>query len=125
MWFDVQAALAEIEGGQSTAPEAATLATLATTATIPARVANVASVATPPALENEAEASEAMPSVANVADVATPETFPHGASVAGTPLTWTGRVVSIEAWRRLSEWDRHGPKGRNWSGVAKVWEWSK
>ena len=96
MWFDVQAALVEIEGGDIPVPEAYPPATSATPATKPARVAIVASVATP-------------------------ETFPHGRSVAGHPLTWTGRVVSLDAWRHLSEWEKHGPNGRHWCGIARNW----
>ena len=41
-----------------------------------------------------------------------PDMWRHGASVAGNPLTWTGRVVSLDAWRNLTEWERHGPDGR-------------
>lgn len=41
---------------------------------------------------------------------------------AGRVRTWTGRVVSIEAWRRLSAWDRHGPNGRRWNGLTRSWE---
>lgn len=121
MWFDVQAALAEIEGGDIPAPEAYPPATSATPATKPARVAIVASVATPPAPHSEADTPEAAPRVASVASVATPETFPHGRSVAGHPRTWTGRVVSLDAWRHLSEWERHGPNGRHWCGIARNW----
>ena len=50
------------------------------------------------------------------------ETFPHGLSVGGSPLTWTGRVVSLDTWRRLSEWERHGPNGRLWNGITGQWE---
>ncbi|GGE17399.1 hypothetical protein SAMN05421774_10447 [Gemmobacter megaterium] len=31
-------------------------------------------------------------------------------SVTDRPMTWTGKVVSLDAWRRLSAWDRHGPE---------------
>jgi len=121
MWFDVQAALAEIEGGDIPAPESDPPATSATPATKHARVAIVASVATPPAQNPESNAPETAPHVAKVASVATPETFPHGLSVAGNPLTWTGRVVSLDAWRRLSEWEKHGPNGRHWCGITRNW----
>jgi hypothetical protein len=47
------------------------------------------------------------------------ETFRHGVSVAGNPLTWTGRVVSLAAWRNLTEWERHGPNGQHWNGIIK------
>jgi hypothetical protein len=51
----------------------------------------------------------------------TPQTFPHGVSVNGAPLTWTGRVVPLHEWRQLTEWERHGPNGRVWCGLAKRW----
>lgn len=121
MWFDVQAALAEIEGGDIPAPEAYPPATSATPATKPARVANVASVATPPAQHPEADTPKAASRVARVASVATPEAFPHGVSIAGNPCTWTGRIVSLDAWRQLTEWERHGPNGRHWCGIARNW----
>ena len=42
---------------------------------------------------------------------------------AGRVRTWTGRVVSLDAWRKLSAWDRHGPNGRHWDGRTGSWEW--
>lgn len=36
-------------------------------------------------------------------------------------ITWTGRVVSLDEWRSLSEWDRHGPNGRLWCGLCREW----
>lgn len=104
MWFDVQAALAEIKGAPKPAPDARPPATSATSATKPARVADVASVAAPPARQTAAS-----------------ETSPHGLSVAKSPLTWTGRVVSLDHWRKLSEWERHGPNGQHWCGIARDW----
>jgi hypothetical protein len=53
------------------------------------------------------------------------ETFRHGVSLTGQPLTWTGRIVSLEAWRILNEWEKHGPNGRHWNGITKQWEQSK
>lgn len=118
MWFDVQAALAEIEGGDIPAPEAGPPATSATSATKPARVAIVAGVATPPAQNRDPDMPDAAPRVARDA---APETFSHGRSVAGHPRTWTGRIVSLDAWRHLSEWEKHGPNGRHWCGIARSW----
>lgn len=63
------------------------------------RVADLAGVAT--------ENPKASPSAKQ-----TEKAFPYGASVGGRPLTYTGRVVSLEAWRSLSEWEKHGPRGR-------------
>lgn len=52
----------------------------------------------------------------------TPEAFPYGVGITGTPRTWTGRVVSLDEWRRLSEWDRHGSTGKIWNGLTRQWE---
>ena len=57
----------------------------------------------------------------NVAQAATTATFRHGRSPGGRPLTWTGHVVSLDEWRNLSDWDRHGPNGRRWCGNSKGW----
>ena len=140
MWFDVRAASDKIEGGTKSAPEVQAPATSATTATQAGRVAKVAGVATHPTWENETRPTDNAPHVAVVARVATPpaqkpetkrpardeprnrENYPHGLSCGGRPLTWTGRVVSLAAWRQLSEWERHGPRGRMWNGLTQQWE---
>ena len=49
--------------------------------------------------------------------------FRHGFGVGGSPLTWTGRVVSLSAWRQLTEWEKHGPDGRVLNGKTKRWGW--
>lgn len=47
---------------------------------------------------------------------------PHGiCALTGEPRTWTGRIVSLDAWRKLSDWDRHGPAGRLHCGICKAW----
>ena len=51
-----------------------------------------------------------------------PEHFPHGVSVTGSPKTWTGRVVPVDDWRNLTEWEKHGPNGRHWNGITQNWE---
>jgi len=38
------------------------------------------------------------------------------------PRTWTGRVVSLAAWRDLTDWERHGPRGQYWDGASGQWE---
>jgi hypothetical protein len=50
------------------------------------------------------------------------ETFRHGVSLTGQPLTWTGRIVSLDAWRTLTEWEKHGQNGRHWNGITQTWE---
>lgn len=118
MWFDARAKLAEIQGRPGATP--------ATPATNQAasRVADVASVAMPlhskPAIR-----------VADIADVAThrikdpqpPEAFPYGTGcgLGHMPKTWTGRVVSLDEWRKLTDWDRHGPDGKHWCGKRREW----
>lgn len=41
--------------------------------------------------------------------------------VTGRPMTWTGKVVSLDTWRKLSAWDRHGPDGRLFCGICRAW----
>jgi hypothetical protein len=53
------------------------------------------------------------------------EAFRHGVSVSGKPKTWTGRIVSLDAWRNLTEWEKHGPNGRHWNGRTRQWETPK
>ncbi|MCL6286021.1 hypothetical protein M3P21_21120 [Ruegeria sp. 2012CJ41-6] len=50
-----------------------------------------------------------------------PAETPHGNSVGGRHRTWTGKVVSLEAWRQLTEWEKHGPNGRVWDGSTQQW----
>jgi hypothetical protein len=102
MWFDAQAALAEIEGGVLPPSDPATVP----------RVAQVAQVARPPARN---------PETAPRADTVAAD-FKHGFAFDGRPRNWTGLVVSLAAWRDLSDWERHGPNGRHWNGITKGWE---
>ena len=106
MWFDARAKLAEIEG---------TPATTATTATNAPKVAIVAVVAT----HLRQKPKPATPARADDPDATT---FRHGQAPNGRPVTWTGAVVSLAAWRDLTAWERDGPDGRHWSGVTQRWE---
>jgi hypothetical protein len=107
MWFNPRAKLAEISGQHPATP--------ATTATNrdepPPRVASVASVATPPRPKPQA----APPDAAG---------FPHGTAcdMGLYPRTWTGRVVSLQAWRELTDWEKHGPRGGHWNAATGEWE---
>lgn len=139
MLFDFQAALAEIL--------ACPAATPATPATPPPRVANVAEVARAPSAKpapafrhygKEGEQAEpvamALPDARKPADPAQapflhsgkadpPEApFPYGFGPNGNPRTWTGRVVSLDDWRRMSAWERHGSTGQLWNGITRQWE---
>lgn len=50
--------------------------------------------------------------------------FPYGTALGLglMPITWTGRVVSMADWHGMTDWQKHGPNGREWSGVTKQWE---
>ena len=119
MWFDVDAALAEIMGETQGFVEHKPAATSAALATAPRSVAIVAGVAASVDLEPETTNCETGLSLAGIV---APEGFPHGISVGGHPLTWTGRVVNLDEWRRLSDWERHGPRGKQWNGLTGQWE---
>jgi len=122
MWFDAQAELAKLAGGRGNdAHPPATLATSATSRASVAIVAIVADVAAPPATT----ATSATPAQRIASRVVTPNAFPHGLAINGNPLTWTGRIVSLDEWRRLTEWERRGPNGRHWCGIKKQWEYRK
>jgi predicted component of type VI protein secretion system len=118
MWFDAQAKLQEIAGDPP-----ATSATSATQAPDPRPMSQKLQV-------SQAPEAETVCHVAKVASVATPPrrevqappSAPPCQSNGGRALTWTGRVVSLDAWRALTEWERHGPRGRRWCGLSRQWE---
>ncbi len=121
--FDLDAALAEIV--------ALPPATVATPATNGANVAKVAGVAAPHAENNpQAQPAEVTPFPTPEPPQPSrpapsrpePDAFPYGHSVDGQPLTWTGKVVSLAEWKRLSDWDKHGSTGKVWNGLTRAWE---
>lgn len=130
MWFDPYKALAEIEA-RGLSPEDPPCASGQPVLSVvseggrpmpPAAVgqggiARIAQIARPPVqnpkIGREAARPEYLPA---------PEAFTHGRSVTGKPLTWTGRIVSLDAWRRLSDWERHGSTGKLWNGLTGQWE---
>lgn len=121
MWFDAQAELAKLGGGrESDTFPPATMATLATNAP---GVAKVAIVAAPLATTatSAAPAQRPAPRVASVATPSASEINPQAETAGGRVATWTGRVVSLDEWRRLTEWERHGPNGRQWCGITSTW----
>lgn len=121
--FDLDAALAEIV--------ALPPATVATPATNGASVANVADVAAQPA-ENKPTPQPAEVTPFPTLDAPQPsrpapsrpepDAYPYGRSFDGKPLTWTGKVVSLAEWKRLSDWDKHGSTGKVWNGITRAWE---
>ena len=50
------------------------------------------------------------------------DAFRHGQDMNGHPRTWTGQIVSLEAWQGLSDWERHGSTGKVWNGLTRAWE---
>ncbi|MFD1157911.1 hypothetical protein [Roseovarius aestuarii] len=48
--------------------------------------------------------------------------YPFGTSPGGRPVTYTGKVVSLDAWRSLSDREKHGPGGKHWGGQSQQWE---
>lgn len=106
MLFDARAALAEILAQGAATP--------ATPATDGPNVASVASVAVPQCKTVEG----AHPSVPTPPH----HGFPYGLGCGGRPHTWAGKVVSLEEWRRLTDWERHGSTGKVWNGRTRQWE---
>lgn len=119
MLFDVQAALADILA------EPVAVATPATPATNPAEhppLSRMSRVSQSPDVSTEEDAS-VMPLAPSPASIPSqPDAFPYGTSPGGRPLTVTGRVVSLDAWRSLTDWERHGARGRIWNGRTRRWE---
>jgi hypothetical protein len=114
MWFNPHAKLVEIVGHPP-----ATSATTATQAQ-PARTVSQMS-----RLSQRLYSQKPVSRVAEVASVATPlapEMEPNGGTAGGRVATWTGRVVSLDDWRLLIAWERHGPNGRHWNGITRQWE---
>ncbi|PTX75816.1 hypothetical protein [Sulfitobacter mediterraneus] len=101
--FDPRAELAEIRKQRPTAATPATSATQ--TAKTHPHVAKVADVAVPRPEISEIPTND----------------MGHGFAINGHPKTWTGNIVSLDAWRGLSDWERHGPNGRVWCGVCREW----
>jgi hypothetical protein len=123
MWFDARAKLAEIL--------AHTPATTASTATIPGNsapgVAEVATVAAPHRFKSNVSPMKEAKGPRHLPQPPKPlprEAFHHGTAcgLGDMPRTWAGRVVSLADWRNLTDWERHGPRGRHWNGLTRQWE---
>ena len=106
MWFDVNANRADIEAHPVPSTASATV------------TAPVALAMSQKSRMSQPSGGEKRRNVADVAEVATPDASP---SASDEPRTWTGRVVSLAEWRRLSAWERHGPNGRLWCGICRAW----
>ena len=109
--FDPRAALRKIENGDLTPANPANPANLEPSHG--ARLAELAELAAP---EREIAKIDDAP------DAHGSNEFRYGFTFTGRPKTWTGKIVSLDEWRRLSAWDRHGPDGRVWNGKTRAWE---
>ena len=85
----------------------------------PGKMAQTALVARTVAPKPEIAPEAAKP--ANLVQAA-PDAFAHGRSVAGNARAWTGRVVCLADWRKLSDWEKHGSTGKIWNGLTRQWE---
>jgi hypothetical protein len=104
MLFDVKAALAEILDGGVAIPAISAI-----------------SEEEPPAKSQESRQSQ--PSHVDPPTQADDNASdpPAPVSADGYCRTWSGRIVRLDEWRRLSEWDRHGPDGRMFCGICREW----
>lgn len=116
MGFNLDAALAEI-----LATPVATVATVATNRQSVAKVAGVAAYQPPATKPPEVLPFTPPPSAKPIPSREDDDTFRHGRSATGNPVTWTGRIVRLDEWKRLSEWDSHGQDGRLWCGICREW----
>lgn len=123
MLFDVQSTLAEILSSPLATP-----ATAATPALEIAPVSRVSQVSRsqPAELQNvhalpvsqKSRVSQSQQAGNRAGDA---DQFRHGRSATGNPVTWTGRIVSLDEWKRLSAWERHGQDGRLFCGACREW----
>lgn len=128
MWFDARAALVRIESGAHPTPEALDRADAQgsrnsqppavqsgnrTAQPAPAQFARFAGFATPRRTEPE-------PSPCASLDT---RGFSYGTAcdLGDYPRTWTGRIVAVAEWKRLTDWERDGPNGRLWCGKCQAW----
>ena len=120
MLFDVQAALAEILSSPvatpaTQAPERAPVSRLSQVSR--SQAAGFQNVHALP-MSQKSRVSQSQRTEIPAGDT---DQFRHGRSATGNPVTWTGRIVSLDEWRRLSAWDRHGQDGRLWCGICQEW----
>lgn len=119
MLFDVRAALAEIQNDIRYAAKPANYAKPIGDAPPVSRVSQVSQCAEPQNRSSPGGQLFPPPAIQIQAD---DDPFPHGRAVNGNPKTWTGRIVSLDEWQRLSDWDRHGSTGKVWNALTRRWE---
>ncbi len=113
MLFDVQAALAEILS-EATPPAISAISAIPP----PPNSGNSRNSGPPPA---EIAPATVLPFAPKPSAPDASDPFRHGRSITGSPLTWTGRIVSLDEWRKLTAWERHGPDGRMFCGACRDW----
>ena len=98
MLFDVQSALAEILNESASSCDSCDTREFANTK-------SQKSQKSPESQSQESESQSPRPLTVKARELSchAANPFPHGGSPGGRPLTWTGRVVSLEAWRNLSD----------------------
>jgi hypothetical protein len=122
MLFDAYAALRKLEDGDEIPATSATLRHHEPQTAPVSQMSRVSQRATGGIKETTDEDHFAALQVLRPPESANSDARSYGTSPGGRPLTWTGRVVSLDAWRNLSEWERHGPQGRFWNGKTGKWE---
>lgn len=115
MWFDARAKLAEIAG--QPAAIARPVSRLSQVSQAPQGQKPNFTIAKP-------KRTEPHPMPPARADRPDPEGLPPGdaCNMDGHPRTWTGRIISLAAWRDMTDWERYGPNGRHWNGITGQWE---
>jgi len=116
MIFDAYAFLEKLN---SEAEQAATPATPATrTIKTAPYVAEVADVAEGSGAKHKPTTSAKTPEKPPVVDAPSP----YGQTFGGRQRTWTGKIVSLDEWRRATDWERHGSTDKLWNGLTRQWE---
>lgn len=122
-FFDARAVAAKIQNQQAAPANHAKLAKL-DTETAP-HLADLADLATLTGQNAKSEGERNPPTFEPQPPRQQPPNLgpvPDKVGVGGRPVTWTGKVVSLDDWRNLSDWERHGPNGRVWNGKTQQWD---
>lgn len=122
MWFDVQAALAEIEGGDIPAPEARPPAIPAKTAIPSARLAEIAEIAAPrpaksePVMTPEELARELYEERAAIREYDGGQDRAEAEAAAWQEAMRAAGITALDEWKQGSDGNRHGQRSRKMEG---------